>query len=104
MNLSRTKLRGLAAVLMAGGLLLSAMQAAGAVEDALQPWRFGPCRDAAMAKLVGLPLPAALRRVRPLHLMAIRILLPDALVSFESVPTRLTIVVSGDIVRRAFCR
>ena len=68
-------------------------------------WRYKPCRDTEVAKLVGQSRLDALKKVRGMGLMVVRILSPTAPVTYEVFPERLTLVIADDgFVLRAFCR
>lgn len=68
-------------------------------------WRYKPCRDKEVAKLVGQSRLDALKKVRGMGLMVVRILSPTAPVTYEVFPERLTLVIADDgLVLRAFCR
>lgn len=67
--------------------------------------RRSPCVDAKVAPLVGLDRVEALKRVRKMNLLALRILDPLSPVNYEVYPERLTLVIDPDgRVGRAFCR
>ena len=89
-----------------GGLLIAG--AAGATEEQSRPawtFRYRPCRDEQVAGLVGRKLDDALAQVRPMRLLAVRVLDRWTMVNFEVVPERLTLVVHDNgVVVRAFCR
>ena len=77
------------------------------VDEALQPWsfRYQPCQDDKVAGLVGRTVQDALKEVRGMRLMAVRVLDRWTPVNLEVVPERLTLVVHDNgVVVRAFCR
>ena len=89
------------------GLLLIG-GAAQATDDQSRPWwtfRYNACRDDKVAGLVGRKLDDVLTTVRPMRLLAVRILDRWTWVNYEVVPERLTLVVHDNgVVVRAFCR
>ncbi len=75
--------------------------------DNLRPhaYLFRPCIDTSARLLVGMQREPALAKVRQMDLMQVRILHPQTIVNFESVPERLTLVIDDfGTVLRAFCR
>ena len=77
------------------------------VDEALRPWsfRYQPCQDDKVAGLVGRTVQDALKEVRGMRLMAVRVLDRWTPVNLEVVPERLTLVVHDNgVVVRAFCR
>ena len=81
--------------------------AVGPADEALRPWsfRYGKCQDDRVAGLVGRTVDDALKQVRPMRLMAVRVLDRWTGVNQEVVPERLTLVVHDNgVVVRAFCR
>jgi hypothetical protein len=88
------------------GLLVAG--AARATEEQERPWwtfRYNACQDGKVAGLVGRKLDDALAHVRPMRLIAVRVLDRWTMVNFEVVPERLTLVVHDNgVVVRAFCR
>jgi hypothetical protein len=93
------------AALLAGLMLAGS---ANATDDQSRPyWTFlyRPCQDSKVAGLVGRKLDDALARVRPMRLLAVRVLDRWTWVNYEVVPERLTMVVHDNgVVVRAFCR
>jgi hypothetical protein len=91
--------------LLAGLLVTNAAQA---IDEQERPWwtfRYNACQDAKVAGLVGRKVDDALARVRPMRLLAVRVLDRWTMVNFEVVPERLTMVVHDNgVVVRAFCR
>jgi hypothetical protein len=96
-----------AAVLL-GVLIAGLAGEARAIEDQERPawtFRYRPCRDAQVAGLVGRKIDDALAKVRPMRLLAVRVLDRWTWVNLEVVPERLTMVVHDNgVVVRAFCR
>lgn len=94
-------------VLVAAVCLLLAVPAWAEMGDEMRArrFKFQKCRDEAVGKLVGMPREAALKRVRDMRLMQVRILDPGAPVNFEVMSERLTLVIGpDDVIWRAFCR
>jgi hypothetical protein len=96
---------------MAGLLLGLGVQAADAApihSGQRRPWAsflYGECKDERVGRIVGMIVQDALADVRPLRLMAIRVLDRWTAVNLEVVPERLTMVVHDNgVVVRAFCR
>jgi hypothetical protein len=78
-----------------------------AADEAFKPWsfRYGKCLDERVAGLVGRTVDDALKQVRPMRLVAVRVLDRWTGVNLEVVPERLTLVVHDNgVVVRAFCR
>jgi hypothetical protein len=101
--------RSRAVFLCALGLAAALAGAASAapVDEGLKPWafRYGKCQDDKVAGLVGRTVDDALKQVRPMRLMAVRVLDRYTPVNLEVVPERLTLVVHDNgVVIRAFCR
>ncbi|MEJ0070787.1 MAG: hypothetical protein WDO24_20950 [Pseudomonadota bacterium] len=94
--------------LLAGLLVAGLATEARAIEDQSRPawtFRYRACQDAKVAGLVGRKLDDALARVRPMRLLAVRVLDRWTWVNYEVVPERLTMVVHDNgVVVRAFCR
>jgi len=100
-------LTALPAAVLLLGLAAGSPVRAEPVDEALQPWsfRYQPCVDDKVAGLVGRTVQDALKQVRGMHLMAVRVLDRWTPVNFEVVPERLTLVVHDNgVVVRAFCR
>lgn len=77
------------------------------IDEAERPWsfKFKPCQDDKVAGLVGRTVQDALKEVRGMRLMAVRVLDRWTPVNLEVVPERLTLVVHDNgVVVRAFCR
>ena len=77
------------------------------IHDGLRKWSFrnGACRNDLVGPLVGRTVQDALSQVRPMQLMAVRVLDRWTPVNLEVVPERLTMVVHDNgVVVRAFCR
>jgi hypothetical protein len=96
------------AALLAGLLVAGLVGEARATDDQERPawtFRFRACQDAKVAGLVGRKLDDALAQVRPMRLLAVRVLDRWTQVNYEVVPERLTMVVHDNgVVVRAFCR
>ena len=91
--------------LLAGLLVASAAHAVDEQERPSWTFRFRACQDDKVAGLVGRKIDDALARVRPMRLLAVRVLDRWTWVNFEVVPERLTMVVHDNgVVVRAFCR
>jgi hypothetical protein len=73
-----------------------------------RPWAsflYGECRDDRVGQVVGMIVQDALKDIKPLRLMAVRVLDRWTPVNLEVVPERLTMVVHDNgVVVRAFCR
>lgn len=98
---------GVRSLLLLGLLLLPCLPAHAENGEDMRPraFRYQKCRDATVAKLVGLGREPAMKRVVAMRLMQVRVLDPGAPVSFEVVPERLTLVIGYEgVVQRAFCR
>jgi hypothetical protein len=94
-----------------GLLAILALTVAGeaqATHDQMRPWwtfRAGKCGNDRVAKLVGMRVDDALKDVRQMRLLAVRVLDRWTAVNLETVPERLTMVVHDNgVVVRAFCR
>jgi hypothetical protein len=95
----------LAAALLIGGA--GAADAAQLHDELVRPWAFRhrACLDDKVADLAGRTVPDALARVRPMNLVAVRVLDRWTPVTLERVPERLTLVVHDNgVIVRAFCR
>ena len=89
-------------------LVASAASAAEIDNGQRRPWAgflYGECRDDRVGRTVGMTVQDALKDIKPLRLMAVRVLDRWTPVNYEVVPERLTMVVHDNgVVVRAFCR
>ena len=94
--------------LLALTLGASAASAAEIDNGQRRPWAgflYGECRDDRVGRIVGMRVQDALKDIKNLRLMAVRVLDRRHVVNYEVVPERLTMVVHDNgVVIRAFCR